>query len=609
MLVTTPFVLLLLDYWPLGRIQLRDSSHFSLKPLAFSLWDKLPFLALSLASCVVTVLTQRQVGAMHSLEALPLGFRLANAAISYVRYPAKLLWPGGLAVFYPTPADWPGEAVLGAILLLAGITAVSLWRLRRAPYLAVGWFWYVGMLVPVIGVVQVGNQALADRYMYLPLIGLLVMVAWSAAELPARWPWTRQWVAAGGLAALGACGVLTWQQSGYWKSSVTLFEHALAVTQENLVAQNNLGAALLAAGDFAGAEPHFAEAVRLRPRYQDSIVNLGLCQEQQGRTNEALALMERASQIRPNAQAEYNLARLLSDQGRLTEAESHYQAALKLQQEFTEAWCNLGMLHARQGRTEAAAQDYAEALRAKPASVQAHLLLGAALGGLKRYDEAIAQFDAVLRADPANADAHYNIGLVLNGRGDGAGAVAHFAEAARLRPGDLDTRRNLGLALLFQGKLAEAAAQFEAVLQAQPNAAAHYYLALALDGQGQAEAAVAHYREAIRLAPKAALYLNDLAWLLATSPKDEARNGTEAVRLAEEACRLSGGKAPRFQGTLDAAYAEAGRFDEAVAAASKTREMALAAGQPEIAQAAEQRRELYRAHKPYRPPTLPAPSR
>jgi tetratricopeptide (TPR) repeat protein len=279
---------------------------------------------------------------------------------------------------------------------------------------------------------------------------------------------------------------------------------------------------------------------------------------------------------------------------------------LKLKPEFAEAWYQLGVLHARQGRAEAAAEDYAAALRVQPAFAQARLVLGVVLAEQKKFAEALAQFNAILRADPDNADAQLNIGAALNAQGDFAGAATHYAAAARLRPDDIDTRQNLGLVLLSQGKLSEAAAEFGALLQARPSASAHYYLALALDRQGHAAEAAAHYREAIRLEPKAPLYLNDLAWLLATSPKDETRNGAEAVRLAAEACGLSGGRIARFWGTLDAAYAEAGRFEEAAATAAKTRELALAAGQPDIAKAAEERLALYRARQPFRSWALPA---
>jgi tetratricopeptide (TPR) repeat protein len=605
MLVTLPLVMLLLDHWPLRRL---GQSAISFGGAAFRrlVGEKVPFLALSLASCVVTFLAQRQVGAVHSLEDLPLRFRVANAIISYVRYSAKMIWPANLSVLYPLPAAWPIEWVLGAALLLAGITAWSLWRFSRAPYLAVGWFWYLGTLVPVIGLIQVGNQAMADRYTYIPLIGLMVMAVWSAAEIPERWPATRHWVAASGVAVLGACAVLTRQQLPHWRTSVTLFEHALTVTSRNVVAHNNLGACLLNEGNVAAAESHFAEAVRLRPGYLDAVLNLGISYERQGRTNDAFELVQRAAQMRPSPQAEYDLARLLFQQGKLVEAESHYQSALKLKPEFAEAWYHLGVLHTRQGRPEAAAQDYVAALRANPAFAQAHLDLGALLGGQKKFEEAIAHFNAVLRTDPDNADAHFNIAMVRNTQGDFAGAATHYAAAARLRPDDIDTHQNLALAFLFQGKLPEAATQFQIVLRARPGAWAHYYLALALDGQGQAAEAAAHYREAIRLEPKAPLYLNDLAWLLATCPRNDTRNGDEAVRLAEEACRLSGGKVARFWGTLDVAYAEAGRFEEAATTAAKARDLALAAGQPDIAQAAEERLALYRARKPYRTRALPA---
>jgi tetratricopeptide (TPR) repeat protein len=399
--------------------------------------------------------------------------------------------------------------------------------------------------------------------------------------------------------------VLTWGQLAYWRNTATLFEHALAVTSRNVVAHNDLGACLLAAGNVTAAESHFAEAVRLRPGYQDAVMNLGLCYERQGRTNDAFEMVQRAARLRPSPGAEYSLARLLSQQGKLEEAESHFRSALKLKPEFAEAWCELGVLHAKQGRAEAAAEDYAAALRVQPTYAQAHLALGALLGGQKKFEEAIAHFNAVLRADPDNADAQFNIGAALSAQGDFAGAATHYAAAARLRPDDIETRQNLGLVLLSQGKLSEAAVQFQAMLRVRPSASAHYYLALALDGLGQAAEAAAQYREAIRREPKAPLYLNDLAWLLATTPRDETRNGDEAVRLAAEACRLSGGRIARFWGTLDAAYAEAGRFEEAAATAAKTRELALAAGQPDIAKAAAERLALYRARQPFRSRALP----
>jgi tetratricopeptide (TPR) repeat protein len=639
MLVTVPFVLLLLDYWPLRRMQnpsprafslqplafsLLDKPGnaqlstlnpqpsprpFSLQPLAFSLLDKLPFFALSAASCVVTFLVQQGAGATTSLGVLPLEFRISNALISYVRYALKMVWPANLAVLYALPTQWPAAWVAGAALVLAGVSVLALRLARKAPWFAFGWFWYLGTLVPVIGIVQVGQQAMADRYSYIPLIGLFVAIAWGGAAAGARWPRIRGWLAAVAVAALVVCGGLTWRQTGYWRSSTSLFEHALAVTRDNYVAHNNLGVLLLDGGDLAGAESHFAEAVRIKPNYPDGLGNLATCRQRQGRLAEAEDLFARSLKSRPTAAVHYDLAILLAQEGKIEEAYAHYEAALRLKPEFAEAWYNLGALESKRGRPAEAARDYAAALHLKAGDVEAHLSLGALLAGEKKFEEAEAHFQAALQTAPDNPDAHFNLAAALNAKGDYAGAAVQFAEVCRLRPEDVEARKSLGLALLYQGKMPEAAGQFCEVLRAQPDARMHYYLGLALDSQGQAEEAVVHYREAVRLSPNTALYLNDLAWLRATNPKAELRDGAEAVRLAELACELSGGKEARFWGTLDAAYAEAGRFADAQATAAKTRELALASREPELAGQAEQRMALYRAGKPYRAPApvKPAP--
>jgi tetratricopeptide (TPR) repeat protein len=597
MLVTLPCVLLLLDFWPLGR--LRSATVVSL------VVEKVPFLALSLASSVLTFLIQQGAGAVSSLETLPIEFRLSNALISYVRYATKMFWPAKLAVIYPVPTEWPALWVAGAVLVLAGVSMLALYRARKAPYLAFGWLWYLGMLVPVIGLVQVGQQSMADRYSYLPLIGLFVAIVWSAAEISARWPGTRSGLALCAAAVITACVVLTWNQAGYWRNSASLFEHALAVTRDNAVAQNNFGVTLLDAGNLVAAEGHFTEAIRLKPNYPDALGNLGLCRAQQGRLEEAGDLFQRCLKAQPTASAHYNLASLLSEQGKLEEAEAHYQAALRLKPEFVEAWYNLGALEAKRGRMEESAQDYATVLRIRPDHAEAHLSLGAWLAGQKKFDEAIVHFKAALRAAPDKADAHFNLAAAFNAKGEFALAATQFEEACRLHPEDLDARENLALALLYGGRMSDAARHFREVLRVRPDARTHYYLGLALDSQGHAEDAVYHYREAVRLGPNTPLYLNDLAWFLATNPKAELRDGAEAVRLAERACQLSGGKEARFWGSLDAAQAETEHFAEATATANKAREMALAAGQKDIADRAAERLALYRAGKPYRSPAPP----
>ena len=599
MLVTVPGVLLLVDFWPLRRLETVPWRRLAL--------EKVPFLTLSLASCVLTFLVQQRAGAVSSLESLPLSFRLCNACISYIRYGLNMLWPAKLAVFYPAPPEWPLAWVLGAAFVIAAATAFALRMLRQTPYLAFGWFWYLGMLVPVVGIVQVGQQALADRYSYLPLIGLFVAIVWSAADLALPWPAIKPLLASGAAATIALCAALTWCQTQHWRDSARLFSHALAVTHDNAIAHNNLGVELLDLGELPAAEAHFREAVRIKSKYPDGLGNLALCRAKQGHLAEAHEFFEQSLNAQPNGSVHYNFANLLLKQGELDQAHTHYLAALQLKPRLIEAWYNLGVLEATRGRPEDATRAYIAALQIKPDYVEAHLSLGAQLAGQRKLDDAVAHFQAALRVGPENPDVRFNLAAALNARGDFAGAASNLWETCRLRPDDVEARANLGLALLYQGKMADAADQFRAVLRSQPNADTHYHLALALDSQGQSQEALTHYREAVGLSPATPLYLNDLAWFLATNPKPELRDPPEAVRLAEQACQSSGGQVARFWGTLDAAYAAAGRFADALSTATKVRAMALASNQPEIARRAEERLALYRAGQPFRAGTT-APS-
>jgi tetratricopeptide (TPR) repeat protein len=417
-----------------------------------------------------------------------------------------------------------------------------------------------------------------------------------------KWPAAKNCVAGFGVAAVGICAVLTWVQASYWRDTKSLFEHAIAATGENAVAENNLGVVFFKANDLAAAESHFAEAVRIKRNYPEALLNLGSCREKSGLTNEAIGFYERALQVQPTAPAYYNLANLQSKQGELEKAEANYRAALELKPEFAEALYNYGALLAKRGRVDDAGRNYAAALKLKPEFADVHLSFGALLAGQQKWNEAIAQFNAALQSDSSNADTHFNLGAAYQAKGELDEAAKQYAEACRLRPDDVEARESLGLLLLGLGKANEAVICFHEGLRLQPNAKAHYELALALDASGDGEKAITEYREAVRLGPASALYKNDLAWALATNPDEKVRDVKEAIRLAEEACQLSKGSEPRFFGTLDAAYAGAGRFDEAIATANKTRELALAAGQQQIAHAAEERLALYRAGKPYHSP-------
>jgi protein O-mannosyl-transferase len=444
-LVTLPFVLLLLDYWPLRRLQLStlnprlfgNPQRVALRRLVL---EKVPLLTLAAAVSFITVAAHRGLESLNRLG-LPLDWRIANAVVSYVRYLGKAFWPAHLAVLYPHPGAWPEEMVAGSGMVLLALTGLVIWRARVAPYLVTGWLWFLGVLVPMIGIIQAGDQAMADRFAYVPLIGLFIMVAWGAADLARRWAWGAAGLKWASALALGACVLLTSRQLTHWQNGVTLFEHALAVTPDNATA---------------------------------------------------------------------------------------------------------------------------------------HLVLGAGLHTQGQYERALAEYRAAAALDPSGPKVHYNMGLVLQ----------------------------------VQKKWQEAADQYEMEIRRNPDCYyAHFYLAEVLQHLGRTKEAVLHSREALRIDPASVEGLNNLAWVLSSSNDPEIRNGVEAVRLAERACQLTKYQAPILIGTLAAAYAEAGRFKEAIETAQQARALAEAAKQPEVAEKNRQLLELYRSGQPYRQPPPTASGR
>ena len=463
MLVTLPFALVLLDVWPLRRLELEGPALAFARQLGRRLAEKSPLFALAAASSVVTFLVQRAGGAMRPSAVYPLGVRVQNAVVACAEYLRDLAWPARLAVFYPHPgASIPIRHVVLALALLAGVSAAA-WRLRRRlPAVLVGWLWFLGTLVPVSGLVQVGWQGRADRYTYLPSVGLFVAVAWAGAHLAT----TRARRA--GAAALAA-GVLlcltslTRAQVARWHDSETLFRHALAVTRENFLAHNNLG------------------------HYYNN----------QDRPLEALAQLEAAIQIRPGyGEAYTNLGRSQFLLGRLDEAWSSFQKALSFQPEDPVTLNNLGFTRLRQGDLAEAEAWYRKALAAAPDWAELHYKLGLALWLQERVVEAHPQLDRAAQLDPTNAlfrdlaagsapgpappefreglarflaKAHRDVGLARFERQDLAGAGTHYARAVALDPADAQARNDLGYVLLLQGQRDEAVAQFREALRLRPD--------------------------------------------------------------------------------------------------------------------------------------------
>ncbi len=389
MLVTLPFVLLLLDWWPLGRTPIAQSGEVKNQRMAESihpkdrlslnlrlLWEKIPLFFLVAVSSVVIFAAQYK-DAVARLGQFPINIRLANALVSYVAYIVKMIWPTNLAVLYPHPGNTlPNWQVVGAGLLLVCVSGLFIWAAQWRPYPAVGWLWYIGTLVPVIGIVQVGVQSMADRYMYMPLVGLSIIIAWGVPDFVARWRHRKIWLAiATGVLLLVLMG-RTWSQVRYWRDSITLFEHAVNVTANNPVAHYNLGVALAEQGRIAEAIAHYSEAVWINPEYAMAHNNLGVVLDSQGQIKEAMVHYSEALRIKPDFwEAHNNLGTALESQGQITEAIANYSEALRIKPDFWQAHYNLGVALTKQGRIAEAIAHYSEALRIKPDCTEARIEL------------------------------------------------------------------------------------------------------------------------------------------------------------------------------------------------------------------------------------------
>jgi tetratricopeptide (TPR) repeat protein len=434
MAVTFPFVLLLLDWWPLRRA--------GVVPVRRLILEKLPLFALSALVSVITFVVQHEAGAVASLASVSPTARLANALLSYATYVGKTLWPVRLAVFYPFADPLPGWQVALALVGLALGSWLVLREARRRPYLAVGWLWFLGTLVPVIGLVRAGDQAMADRFTYVPQIGLLVMAVWGTLELAgAR---RRALALAAGVAVLGGCAALTSVQLGYWRDSATLFSHALAVTRDNHVAHTNLGETLVREGRLAEAEAHFAEALRIRPAYAKAHVNYGMALAGRGERRIAVRHYAEAVRLDPSsAMAHYNWGLALAEQGALDDAIGHYREALRLDPSYAKAHTNLGWALAAQGHREEAVVEYRAALRVRPDLATAHNNLAVTLEDLGRLDEAIAEYQAAVRLSPRDPRPRSNLAAALERAGRAEQAIEEYRAVVRLDPSAADAQQAL----------------------------------------------------------------------------------------------------------------------------------------------------------------------
>ncbi|TRZ77931.1 MAG: tetratricopeptide repeat protein [Deltaproteobacteria bacterium] len=378
MLVTLPFVMLLLDYWPLKRVSFFSERDFGQK--FHLIWEKMPLIILSMIFCVITIYAQQKAGAMMTLENIPMDIRAINATVSYFEYMKKMFWPIELAVFYPYIHQHGLYRVALAGFVLLGICTFVAMQWRKRPYLAVGWLWYLGTLIPVIGIVQVGGQSMADRYTYIPLIGLFIMIIWGGADFfkagSGAKPFPiglRQGIVMAGVVIIIALMFCSWFQVQYWKDSYALFTRALNVTKDNYLAHGNLGVAFKDSGDFKNALFHFQEAVRIKPNYTIGYDNLGCVYILMGRPAESIPYLRKALEISPGyRRAKINLACALVLDKQYGESIALYEKLVMLEPDDPELYNSFGVALAGQGRVEEAMRCFEWALKKDPNYIQAH---------------------------------------------------------------------------------------------------------------------------------------------------------------------------------------------------------------------------------------------
>lgn len=551
MLVTLPFLLLLLDYWPLQRVPAeaglraggakrpqRSLLHRFVLRLPALVYEKIPFFALALISSVITFLVQRAGGAVVEVRVISTSARLLNALHSYLEYLLKMLWPAGLIPFYGYPPEsYAGWKLALAGLVVAGGTVLALRFASRFPYLPFGWFWYVGTLVPVIGLVQVGAQSMADRYTYIPLIGIFVVLSWGVPEIWARRKAPALPLRLAAVAVILALSAKAWFQVGLWKDNASLFEHVLRIDGRNFMGffmlgilrmeaseyqeavdyyraglriapwhgdmRTNMGFSLFKLGRVEEAENTYGLVLKMHPDHPFALRNMGLLLYEQAKYTEAVRFYERSLHLLPdNLLLRVYWGNAAAKLGREQEAVEAYMQVLRLQPRQPEAYMGLGALYLQQAKLPAAIENLQKAIELKDDYAEAHTNLGIALFKSGKMEEAVSHYEKAIETDPAYAEAYYNLGVALYAQGRGEEATGRYREVIRLKSGHAEAHYNLGIALAAQGALEEAVSMYSAAIRLRPDyAEAYNNLGIALYQTGHIRKAYEAFSEAVRLRP------------------------------------------------------------------------------------------------------------
>jgi len=603
MVVTLPFVLLLLDFWPLERLNVARSALAG--RIRFVIVEKIPFLVLSGGSSVLTFIAQRQGGAIVSMTHLPIGSRVQTALGAYVLYLGKTFWPKNLAALYPYAQFRPSDAVAAAMLLLL-ITTGTVLLARHRKYLLVGWLWYLGTLVPVIGLVQVGSQSMADRYTYIPLIGIFIMTAWGIAEVAPRLRLSAPALTMIACVLLLACAIRTWFQISYWREDEVLFAHAVDVTTDNSFALYNLADSRYRKGKYEASIEAYRAALRIKPDLAEAHLSIGLCLAAQKKYPRAIAEFDEAIRMVPEyGEAHASIASADLMLGNVDGALVHAREAVRISPKEAKSHYTLALVLIREEDLKQAADALRESLRLAP-SAEAHAALADVL--LRQADVPGAESNAreAIKLNDACAPAHGNLGLVLLRQRKWDQASEEFRRAASLDPNDAESRYQLAAVLIRTGKIDQAvmiAHELAKLSPADPRA----FLQLGLIAQMQHDIprAIDQYRMAIRLDAQSAAR-NNLAWILATSPDSRSRDGAQAVKLAEELNREQSTQRAETLDTLAAAYAASADFERAKSTAQRAIDAANSTGNASLAAEITNRLDLYKRGMPYRDSSLAA---
>ncbi len=484
MLVTLPFTLLLLDYWPLQRLRLQSSHLEKAGPYRDTnlnlIWEKIPLVILAILSSLITFLAQHAVGAMSSLTALPIHIRIINIIESYAFYIEKMLWPLHLAVIYPySPELVSLWFFVIACFFIIIISAAAFITSIRYPWFIVGWLWYLGTLVPVVGIVQVGLQTMADRYTYIPLIGLFIIFAWGLPELLKRWQYRQIVLEVSAGIILSILIIISWVQIGYWKNDYTLFGHALKVTENNYVAHSYIAKFLIDRGDFDSAINHGTEALRINPNYSYTYYIMGLA---------------------------------LKNKGDLSGAIDNYAKAIRLDSNSIEAYNNLGNIYGQQGKFNDAIKQYSKVLEINPGSEVANVNMGITLVNLGRVNEAIHYYNKALLIKPDYKEAEYNIGVALLLQGKIDESIQHYKKVLIIDPRYMNVNEILLKLLEHKSKIEAATADLKKeLLNDSRNTGDYIKLGDIYFSSGDRTMAVASYEKAVLIEPENVQALNRLA--------------------------------------------------------------------------------------------------